>query len=76
MGQIAVRISDKLDNRLKRLAKKTHRTKTFYVREAILHHMDELEETYLAEKALSKFEAGAQETISLEDLEKELGLEN
>jgi len=76
MGQIAVRISDKLDNRLKKLAKKTHRTKTFYVREAIVQHMDELEETYSAEKALSKFEAGTQETISLEDLEKELGLES
>ena len=34
------------------LAKKTGRTKSFYAREAILTHLEDLEDLYLAQKAL------------------------
>lgn len=74
MKQMAIRITDELDKRLNSLAKKTHRTKTFYVREAIEQHIVDLEETYLAEKALKAFKDGSQKTISLDDLERDLEL--
>ena len=45
---LAVRLPEDIENRLSELAKKTGRTKTFYVREAILEHLDELEDKYLA----------------------------
>ena len=45
---IAIRLDTETENRLKNLAKKTGRTKTFYVREAILNHLEDLEDIYLA----------------------------
>lgn len=49
---LAIRLESEIEERLARLAKKTGRTKTFYAREAILEHLDELEDGYLALKRL------------------------
>lgn len=65
---IAVRVSKDIEERLEQLAKKTGRTKTYYVREAIMEHLDELEEIYLAEKVLENVRAGKEETISLDEV--------
>ena len=56
------------------LAKATGRTKTFYVREAILDHLDDLEDLYLAEKRLIDNRAGRSRTYTLEEVERDLGL--
>ena len=45
---IAVRLPADIEERLDLLAQATGRTKTFYVREAIIEHLDELEAAYLA----------------------------
>ncbi len=45
---LAIRLPTDIENRLRALAEKTGRTKTFYAREAILRHLDDLEDTYLA----------------------------
>jgi RHH-type transcriptional regulator, rel operon repressor / antitoxin RelB len=65
---IAVRVSKDIEERLEQLAKKTGRTKTYYVREAIMEHLDELEEIYLAEKVLENVRAGKEETVSLDEV--------
>jgi RHH-type rel operon transcriptional repressor/antitoxin RelB len=52
----------------------TGRTKTFYAREAILEHLDDLEDLYLAEQRLLDIRSGKSRTYSLEEVEKELGL--
>lgn len=49
---IALRLSQKLDKRLTLLAKKTHRSKSYYAREALENYIEELEDTYLALKIL------------------------
>ncbi len=41
---IAVRLPPEIEKRLKRLARKTGRSKTFYVREAVLRHLEDLED--------------------------------
>jgi RHH-type rel operon transcriptional repressor/antitoxin RelB len=41
---LAIRLSPDIENRLERLAKKTGRTKTFYVREAIFLAVQRLKE--------------------------------
>ena len=46
---LAVRLDKNLEERLERLAEKTGRTKTFYAREAIEAHLDDLEDFFLAE---------------------------
>ena len=45
---LAIRLPEDIERRLAKLAEKTGRTKTFYAREAIVTHLDELEDTYLA----------------------------
>jgi len=55
---LAIRLPEKIEKRLDRLAKKTGRTKTYYAREAILQHLDDLEDIYLAESRLAEIRAG------------------
>lgn len=69
------RADDELHARLERLAKLTGRTKTFYVREAVTTHLDELEDIYLADQVMERLEHGQEALHSLEDVERELGLE-
>ncbi len=69
---LAVRLPDDIEKRLNALAQKTGRTKTYYVREAVVDHIDDLEETYLAIERLEK----PAKRWSLEDLEQEIDLEN
>lgn len=45
---LAIRLPDEIRNRLDNLAKITGRTKTFYAREAILTHLEDLEDYYLS----------------------------
>ena len=52
-GVLAIRLDKKVEDRLAKLAKKTGRTKTFYAREAILEHLEELEDTHLALERLA-----------------------
>lgn len=73
---IAVRVSEEIETRLDRLAQLTGRTKTYYVREAIEEHLDDLEEAYLAEKVLKKVRSGREKLIPLEDVVKQYGLED
>ena len=51
---LAIKLPEEIENRLAELAAKTGRTKTYYVREAILEHLDELEEKYLTIERLEK----------------------
>lgn len=74
--QAAVRLPDETYNRLHALAARTGRTATYYIREAIEEHLDDLEDIYLAENALERFQASGEKPISLDDLDRELGLES
>jgi RHH-type rel operon transcriptional repressor/antitoxin RelB len=72
--QAAVRLSDETYARLKALAEKTGRTATYYIREAIDRHLDDLEDIYLAERILEKVRTGEERTWTLEEVEQDLGL--
>ncbi len=68
---LALRLPPKLEKRLDALAKKTGRTKSFYAREAILRHIEDLEDYHLARRRLSR----SAEAVTLDELEKELAKE-
>jgi len=51
---LAIRLPKDIEDRLDHLAKKTGRTKTFYAREAIVEHLDDLEDMYLATERLKE----------------------
>lgn len=71
---LALRLPTEIEERLEALAKATGRTKSYYAREAILEHLDDLEDIYLAEKTLEQVRRGEMTTHSLDDVERALGL--
>lgn len=71
---LAVRIDPDTERRLEALAARTGRTKTFYAREAILAHLDDLEDFYLAEERMKDFRS--EDAIPLAALKAELGLDD
>lgn len=72
---LAIRLPEQIEKRLDRLAKRTGRTKTYYAREAILTHLEDLEDAYLAEVTLEDIRAGRTRTIPLERVMKKHGLD-
>jgi RHH-type rel operon transcriptional repressor/antitoxin RelB len=73
---LALRLPEEIEIRLEKLAKSTGRTKSFYAREAIVKHLADMEDLYLAEKRLAKVRSGKTKTVSLNAVEAELGLVN
>ena len=73
---LAIRLPEELEKRLDNLAKRTGRTKTFYARQAIERHLDDLEDLYLAEQRLTEIRAGRSQPIPLEDVLKRYDLED
>lgn len=76
MSAISLRLPDEISQRIEHLAKKTGRTKSFYLLKAIVDHIDELEDIYLAEQSLIDIRSGASKTYSLEEVERHLDLDN
>lgn len=72
---LAVRLPPSIEKRLEKLARRTGRTKTYYVREAILEHLADLEDLYLAEGILERIRSGEEEAIPLKVVMKRHGLE-
>ena len=72
---LALRLPEEIETRLDTLAKATGRTKSYYAREAILTHLEDLEDAYMAEDAYLHFKASGEKAIPLEDVMKEYGLE-
>ena len=71
---LAIRLPEEIEARLDALAKATGRTKTYYAREAILVHLEDLEDAYMAEEAYLRFKANGEKGIPLEEIERRLGL--
>ncbi len=71
---LAIRLPEEIESRLETLAKRTGRTKTFYARQAIEQHLEDLEDLYLAERVSKRIRAGKEQTSSLEEVEARLGL--
>jgi RHH-type rel operon transcriptional repressor/antitoxin RelB len=69
---LSVRIEEVLGERLERLAQDTHRSKSFYVKEALMNYMDNLEDIYIAEKRLEDLRAGRETVLSSQDMWNDL----
>jgi RHH-type transcriptional regulator, rel operon repressor / antitoxin RelB len=71
---LAIRLPQAIEQRLEKLSRRTGRTKTFYVREAILEHLEDLEDLYLAERALKRVQSGEDRTIPLKTILRRNGV--
>lgn len=70
---LAVRLDPDLEARLTAVAKQTGRSKSHYVRQAILEKIEELEDIALLEEALKTYDPS--QNISMEQMRRELGLD-
>ncbi len=66
----AVRLSEATEKRLDQLARKTGRTKSFYLRKALEQHLDDMEDYYLGMQTLEK----TKRVYSKQEAKRELGL--
>lgn len=70
----SIRLPISLDARLESLAKKTGRTKTYYIQEMIRTSLADLEDYYLADTISERIRSGTEKTYPLEEIERDLGL--
>jgi len=70
----AIRLPDKMEKRLVRMAKITGRTKSSCLREAIDEKLGDLEALYLVESRLADIDAGRVQPIPLEEALRQRGL--
>jgi len=71
---ISVRLPNDMEQRLSELATQTGRKKSFYIKEALMNYLEDLEDIYYAEKTLADIKAGRERVISMQEMEKSLGL--
>jgi RHH-type rel operon transcriptional repressor/antitoxin RelB len=73
---IALRLPPEIEERLEALAKATGRSKSFYVREALLEHLEDMEDAYLAAATLERVRLGKERVFTTDELRKDLGLDD
>ena len=72
---LAVRLPESIEKRLEVLSEKTGRSKTFYVREAVLQHITDMEDLYLAHLVKERIDNAEERTYTLDEVIQELGFE-
>lgn len=72
---LSIRLPSDVEERLKNLAARTGRTKSFYITEAICEHLEDLEDLYLAEQRMIDIRARRTQTVPLEEVMKRYGME-
>lgn len=65
--QTAIRLPDDTHERLKALAARTGRTATYYIREAIEKHIEDMEDLYLGEEAMRRINSGESRIVNGEE---------
>ncbi len=73
---IAIQLPEDVEQRLDNLAQKTGLDKSRIAHEAIMTHLEDLEDYYLAVQAYEEHVQSGEKPISLDDVEKELGLDD
>ena len=68
---LSVRLDDNMQNKLDKLAEITNHSKSFFVKEALSSYLDDMVDFYEAQK---RSKADDRNLISLDELEKSLGL--
>ena len=74
MSVTTIRLPEQLNFRLSRLAQTTKRTKSYFIREALERVIEDMEDAYLAETEYEEFLKSGEQPISIEEMEKKLGL--
>jgi len=71
---VSIRLPEDIKERLDKLSKRTGRSKTYYITQAIYEKLEDLEDLYLAEQILIDIHEGRSRTYTLAEVEEQLGL--
>ena len=72
----SIRLPEEVETRLAFLARKTGRTKAYYLREIIERGIDDMEDYYLAADVLERVRKGKEKIYSTSDVRRELDLDD
>jgi len=72
----SIRLNPETERRLDTLAARTGRTKAFYLRQIIEQGLEDVEDYYLAVEAAERVHRGEEKTTPLENVVRELGLDD
>jgi RHH-type rel operon transcriptional repressor/antitoxin RelB len=72
----SIRLPEEVETRLDFLARKTGRTKAYYLREIIERGIEDMEDYYLAADVLERVRKGTEKIHTAGDVRKSLGLED
>ena len=72
----AVRLPGELVERYDQLAKSTHRTRSFYLTQALSQSIDQLEYEYGILSDVEAYKRGELETVTVEEARRDLGLDD
>jgi RHH-type transcriptional regulator, rel operon repressor / antitoxin RelB len=72
----SIRLPKDIERRLEAMAKKTGRSKAFYIREMILRQIGEMEDYYLAADEVERLREGQFRTFTAQEVRHDLGLED
>ena len=68
----SVRLPERVEARLERLAKETGRTQNDYARAAILERIEDMEDMHPAERVLDRIRKGGEKLVSADEMRREL----
>ncbi len=72
----SIRLDAELDARLERIARRTGRSKSFYVKQALEQQIEDIEDLYLARSVAKRVADGRERLIPLDELEREFGVDD
>lgn len=72
----SIRLPEETERRLEKLATATGRTKAYYLRQMIERGLDDLEDYYLSAEVRDRVRRGEEDTVTLDDLERRLGVDH
>lgn len=73
---MTIRLPVDMEQRLSQLAKETHRSKSYYIKQAIEEFLEEREDYLLALAAMERFERGEEKAIPFEEILKKYSHKN
>ena len=71
---LAISLPEKIEERLERLAKRTGRSKAYCARQAIIEHLEDLDDVVIADKRLDNLRTGKTRTVPLSRLPRKYGV--
>ena len=76
MNTTSLSLPEDIANRLSVLSRRTGRPETYYIVEAVREHLDDLEDAQIAEQRLADLQEGRSATVSSDEVEAMLRVDD